>query len=153
MVGVKVATVFWAFMATVPDTLFPVVSLSVNVSSFPAGNELIVAGSIGWLKVAVTVVPVTMLLLLLVLVGALEAPLLGLVEVTLIEASAPLMPHTVSSDAINHVSGLKNLFIIFFLSSFGLQGTGYSRSIAGVCLTRYQDLALDLFYDYDESPF
>ena len=65
---------FAAFMATVPGTLFPVVSLTVNVSSVPAGDELIVAGSIGWLKVAVTTVPVTTLLLLLVLVGTFVAP-------------------------------------------------------------------------------
>jgi hypothetical protein len=58
---------------TEPGTLFPVVSLTVNVSKFT------VAGSIGWLKVG-TSVPVKTLLLLFVLVGTVLAPLLGLDE-------------------------------------------------------------------------
>ena len=138
-VGVKVATVFAVFMATVPGTLFPVVSLSVNVSSFPAGAEFIVTGSIGWSKVAVTTVPLTTLLLLLVLVGTFVAFVLGLEETsvgapvtTVLFASVlefadppsapPPHPATkaVSNNAISHVSGLNkrsNLFI-FFLSSF-----------------------------------
>ena len=45
--GVNVATVFSAFIETVPGTSFPVDSLSVNVSSIPAGDETIVAGSMG----------------------------------------------------------------------------------------------------------
>jgi hypothetical protein len=36
--------VFAAFMTTVPGTLFPVVSLTVNVSKSPAEDELTVAG-------------------------------------------------------------------------------------------------------------
>jgi hypothetical protein len=68
-VGVKVATVFASFITTVPDTSFPFVSWTLNVSKFPGEEELIVAGSIGWLKVAVTAVPVTTLLLSFVLVG------------------------------------------------------------------------------------
>jgi hypothetical protein len=34
-------------------------SVSVNVSKFPAEDELTVSGSISWLKVAVTAVPAT----------------------------------------------------------------------------------------------
>lgn len=143
--GVKVATVFAAFMATVPGT-FPVFSLSVKVRSVPAGDESIVAGSIGWLKVATTSVPVTTLLLLLVLVGTFVAPLPGLSDTTvglpvdvvrLPEESATTVlfaawlsvelppappPHpaneAASSDATIHASGLdkfSNPFIFFFL--------------------------------------
>ena len=68
-VGVKVATVFAAFMATVPGTVLPVVSLTVKVSTFPAEDESTVAGSIGWLKLAVAAVPVTTFSLVFVLVG------------------------------------------------------------------------------------
>jgi hypothetical protein len=88
-VGVKVATVFASFMTTVPGTSFPVVSLTANVSKSPAEEELTVAGSIGWLKVAVTTVPVTTLLLLFVLVGTDVALLLGLDEITVGSVAAP----------------------------------------------------------------
>src|ERR1019366_6807597 len=70
-------------MTTVPGTLFPFVSLTVNVS------ELTVAGSIGWLKVAVTAVPVTTLLLVFVLVGTVVALWLGLDEITVGSVAAP----------------------------------------------------------------
>jgi hypothetical protein len=76
-------------MTTVPSTSFPVVSLTVNVSEFPALEELIVAGSIGWLKVAVTTVPLTTLLLLFVLVGTFVALSLGLDEITVGSVAAP----------------------------------------------------------------
>jgi hypothetical protein len=76
-------------MTTVPGTSFPVVSLTVNVSKFPASEELIVAGSIGWLKVAVTTVPVTTLLLLFVLVGTFVALSLGLDEITVGSVASP----------------------------------------------------------------
>src|SRR5450830_535847 len=70
-------------MATVPGTLVPLtVVLSVNVDSVPAGAELIVAGFIGCVKVAVTNVPVTTLPMPLVLVGTLVASLLGFEEAT-----------------------------------------------------------------------
>ena len=72
-VGVKVATVLVTSIATVPGTLFPDESTSVNVSCFPACNESMVAGFIGWLKVAVGAVAVTIFLLLLILVGTLIA--------------------------------------------------------------------------------
>jgi hypothetical protein len=68
-------------MTTAPGTSFPFVSLTVNVSKFP-GEELSVAGSIGWLKVAVTAVPVTTLSPVFVLVGTFVAQLLGLDEIT-----------------------------------------------------------------------
>jgi hypothetical protein len=59
------------------------------VSKSPAEEELTVAGSIGWLKVAVTTVPVTTLLLLFVLVGTDVALLLGLDEITVGSVAAP----------------------------------------------------------------
>src|ERR1035437_4078501 len=76
-------------MTTVPGTSFPVVSLTVNVSKFPAEEELIVAGSMGWLKVAVAAVPATTLLLVFVLVGTVVALLLGLDEITVGSVAAP----------------------------------------------------------------
>ena len=72
-----------SFMTTVPGTLFPFVSLTVNVS------RLTVAGSIGWLKVAVTAGPVTTLLLVFVLVGTVVALGLGLDEITVGSVAAP----------------------------------------------------------------
>jgi len=77
-------------MTTVPGTLFPVVSLSVNVAKSPAEDELTVAGSIGWLKVTVTAAPVTTLSLVLVLVGTAVALLLGLDEITVGSVAAPV---------------------------------------------------------------
>jgi hypothetical protein len=88
-VGVKVATVFAAFITTVPGTLFPAVSLTVNVSTSPAEDELIVAGSIGWLKVAVAAAPVTTLSLVFVLVGTAVALSLGVDETTVGSVAAP----------------------------------------------------------------
>src|SRR5450830_1340841 len=81
-------------MATVPGTLVPLtVVLSVKVSSVPAGAELIVAGFIGCVKVAVTNVPVTTLPVPLVLVGTLVALLLGFEEPTVgLVAEAPGVP-------------------------------------------------------------
>jgi hypothetical protein len=76
-------------MTTVPGTLFPVVSLTVNVSTFPAEDEFTVAESIGWLKVAVAAVPVTTLSLVFVLVGTVVAKLLGLDEITVGSKAAP----------------------------------------------------------------
>jgi hypothetical protein len=76
-------------MTTVPGTSFPVVSLTVNVSESPAAGELTVAGSIGWLKVAVTAVPITTLSLVFVLVGTFVALLLGLDEITVGSVAAP----------------------------------------------------------------
>jgi hypothetical protein len=76
-------------MTTVPGTLFPVVSLSVKVSKFPAEGELIVSGSIGWLKVAVTMVPVRTLSLEFMLVGTFVAQSLGLAEITVGSVAAP----------------------------------------------------------------
>jgi hypothetical protein len=63
--------------------------LTVNVSKFPAADELTVAGSIGWLKVAVAAVPVTTLLPVFVLVGTVVALLLGLDEITVGSVAAP----------------------------------------------------------------
>jgi hypothetical protein len=81
-------------MATVPGTLDPLaVAFSVNVVSVPAGAELIVAGFIGCVKVAVTNVPVTTLPVPLVLVGTLVALLLGFEEATVGSvAEAPGVP-------------------------------------------------------------
>src|ERR1700731_1199220 len=76
-------------MATVPGTSFPFASVTVNVSEFPAENELTVSGSIGWLKVAVTAVPVTTLSLLFMLVGTFVALLLGFDEITVGSVDAP----------------------------------------------------------------
>src|SRR5450631_2118019 len=76
-------------MTTVPGTSFPFVSVTVNVSKFPAEDDLTVSGSIGWLKVAVTAVPVTTLSLVFVLVGTLVALLLGLDEITVGSVAAP----------------------------------------------------------------
>jgi hypothetical protein len=76
-------------MTTVPGTSFPFVSLTVNVSKFPAEDELTVSGSIGWLKVAVTSAPVTTLSLVFVLVGTFVALLLGLDEITVGSVAAP----------------------------------------------------------------
>jgi hypothetical protein len=86
-------------MATVPGTLTPVaLTASVNVNSVPAGEELIVVGSIAWLNVAVTAVPVTRLALLLLLVATVAAPLLGMAEVTVgslaVPPGAPAAPGT-----------------------------------------------------------
>jgi hypothetical protein len=76
-------------MTTVPGTSFPFASVTVNVSKSPAENEFTVSGSIGWLKVAVTAVPVTTLSLLFVLVGTFVAQLLGLDETTMGSVAAP----------------------------------------------------------------
>src|SRR4029077_4947426 len=76
-------------MTTVPDTSFPFASVTVNVSEFPAEEELTVSGSIGWLKVAVTAVPVTTLSLVFMLVGTFVALLLGLDETTVGSVAAP----------------------------------------------------------------
>jgi len=76
-------------MATVPGTSFPFASVTVNVSEFPAADELTVSGSIGWLKVAVSAVPVTTLSLVFVLVGTFVAWLLGLDETTVGSVDAP----------------------------------------------------------------
>ena len=51
--------------------------------------ELTVSGSISWLKVAVTSVPVTTLSLVFVLVGAFVALLLGFDEITVGSVAAP----------------------------------------------------------------
>src|ERR1035437_3863155 len=82
MAGVKVATVLVTSIVTVPATLLPAASVSVNVSCCPTFSESIVAGFIGWLKVAVGAVAVTIFLPLLILVGTLVASLLGLVKIT-----------------------------------------------------------------------
>jgi hypothetical protein len=76
-------------MTTVPGTSFPFVSVTVNVSKSPGEDELTVSGSIGWLKVAVTAVPVTTLSLVFVLVGTFVALLLGLDEITVGSLAAP----------------------------------------------------------------
>jgi hypothetical protein len=76
-------------MTTVPGTSFPFVSLTVNVSKFSGEDEFSVAESIGWLKVAVTAVPVATLSPLFVLVGTFVAQLLGLDEITVGSVAAP----------------------------------------------------------------
>ena len=73
---------FSAFIATVLDTSVPVVSFSVNVFRAAGWDEAIVAGFMDWLKAAVTTVPVN-LSLMLVLVPAFVAPLLGPIEMTI----------------------------------------------------------------------
>jgi hypothetical protein len=77
-------------MATVPGTSFPFASVTVNVSKFPTADELIVSGSIGWLKVAVAAVPVTRLPLVFMLVGTFVALLPGLDEITIGSVAAPI---------------------------------------------------------------
>jgi hypothetical protein len=113
-------------MATVPSTLLPLDSLSVNVSTDPAGVESIVAGFIGSLNVTDTAVPVTMLLPLLVLVGVFVAPLLGFVERT-VTACARLgnanpVKTAASGSAASHDCGFKVLLnLIIFFSSIELR--------------------------------
>jgi len=121
-VGVKVATVFAAFIATVPSTSFPLDSISVKVSRVPAGSESIVAGFIAWLNVAETDVPVTMLLLQLVLVGVFVAPLLGFVERT-VTACARLgnanpVKTAASGSAASQDCGFKELLNLFIFVLF-----------------------------------
>src|ERR1700690_3303596 len=134
-------------MTTVPDTSFPVVSLTVNVSTFT------VAGSIGWLKVAVVAVPVTTLLLVFVLVGTTLALLLGLDEITVGSVAAPtrvpgatVTPGSTAANTLpvpppatnvansnaTNIGGLHELpnLIIFFASLNRPQGTGGGRSVA-----------------------
>lgn len=74
-----------AFMLTVPGTLLPVVSLSVNVNKLPAGAELIVKGFIGWLKMATTEVAIPTFWL----VSTLVAPFMGLEDRTVGSVDAP----------------------------------------------------------------
>jgi hypothetical protein len=76
-------------MTTAPGTSFPFASVTVNVGEFPTEDELTVSRSIGWLKVAVTAVPVTTLSLAFVLVGTFVASLLGLDETTVGSVAAP----------------------------------------------------------------
>jgi hypothetical protein len=102
----------------------------VNVSKFT------VAASIGWVKVAVTWVAVTTLLLLFVLVGTVVSPLLGLDEITVgcvtaptrvpgaklsgVAKALPMPPpasKTANSNAINIV-GLHELSNLIIFSSF-----------------------------------
>jgi hypothetical protein len=132
-------------MTTVPGTSFPVVSLTMNVSTFT------VAGSIGWLKVAVVAVPVTTLLLVFVLVGTVVVLLLGLDEITVGSVAAPtrvpgatvtpgstaantlpIPPPTskAASSSATNIGSLYELsnFIIVFSSlslSLAAQGTGW----------------------------
>jgi hypothetical protein len=75
-VGVKVAVVCVSSITTVPATSLPPVSLTMNA------RALTVCGSIRWLKVAVTSVPVTTLSRRFVLVGMSVAPFPGLDEIT-----------------------------------------------------------------------
>jgi hypothetical protein len=90
---VKVAIVFAVFMATVPGTIVPVpvvMSLSVNVLSAPGEAELIVAGSIARLKVAViNLLGAT----LVVLVVTNWLPFVGTVKVT-VGIVGPAVVHT-----------------------------------------------------------
>jgi hypothetical protein len=106
---VKVAIVCAVFMATVPATVVPpTVCLSVNV----VAGEMIVAGSIARLKVAVINLP--LLATPVVLVVAFWLPLAGLDEVT-VGIVAPATVHvppggigdtvgTVGSAGANHLS-------------------------------------------------
>jgi len=64
--------------------------VTVKVSDFSTANALIVSGSIGWLNVALTVVPVTTFSVVLVLVGMLVALLLGLDEITVGSMTTPI---------------------------------------------------------------
>jgi len=134
-------------MTTVPGTSFPFAYATVNVSKFPAEDELTVSGSIGWLKVAVTAVPVTTLSLVFVLVCTFVALLLGLDETTVGSVAAPTrvpgataaktLPtpppasKAANSNAIN-IGGLYELsnLIICFPLSLSPQGTGGGRSVA-----------------------
>jgi hypothetical protein len=140
-------------MTTVPGTSFPFVSLTVNVSKFPAEDELTVSGSIRWLKVAVTAVPVTTLSLEFVLVGTFVAPLLGLDEITVGSVAAPTrvpgatvapgsmaaktlpipLPasKTANSNAAINMGGLCELsnLVIFFSSFMPEAGRGEGRIV------------------------
>jgi hypothetical protein len=129
----------------------------MKVSKFPAEDELTVSGSIGWLKVAATAVPVTTLSLVFVLVGTSMALLLGFDEITVGSVAAPTrvpgatvtpgataanalpIPPPASkaanSNAIN-IGGLYELsnLVIFFPSFVSPQGTrGWP-----ICLDRRQ---------------
>jgi hypothetical protein len=119
----------------------------VKVGKSPAEGELIVSGSIGWLKVAVTAVPVTTLSLVFVLVGTFVAMLLGLDEVTVGSAAAPIrlpgataantlpIPPPASNEAnsmavnTGSLHELSNL-VIFFPSFVSPQGAGVGGSVA-----------------------
>jgi hypothetical protein len=87
-------------MLTVPGTSFPFASATVNVSKFPAADELIVSGSIGWLKVAVAAAPVTTFPLVFVLVGTFVARLLGLDEITVGAPGAARMPESTAAKTL-----------------------------------------------------
>ena len=83
--GVNVATVLAAFMATVPGTLIPEASLSVNVTTVPAGAELSVTGFMAWLKIATTEVATPAFWL----VATLVAPFDGLADRTVGSVDVP----------------------------------------------------------------
>src|SRR5271170_3472966 len=140
-------------MTTVPGTSFPFASVTVNVSKFPAEDELTVSGSIGWLKVAVTAVPVTKLSLVFVLVGTFVALLLGLDDTTVGSVAAPTrvpgstvtpgsteaktlpIPPTASKAANSNATNIGGLYelsnlIICFPLSLAPQGTGGCRCVA-----------------------
>jgi hypothetical protein len=141
-------------MATVPGTLFPDASASVNVSCCPAFNESIVAGFIGWLKVAVGDVLVTIFLLLLMLVGTLVASLLGLVDITAGAVCAIrllLKPpaHPARSTAIKEVRDLTNfpnLYIYFPLLIRAGSGTAIIASPSAYTDIRFIFLGMSCTY-------
>ena len=97
--GVKVATVLAAFMDTVPGTLPPAVSFSVNVERLPATGELIVAGFMGWLKIATTEVATPAFWL----VETLNAALDGLEDRTVGSAEVP--PATPTAPGVTVLPG------------------------------------------------
>jgi hypothetical protein len=108
-------------------------------------SELTVSGSISWLKVAVTSVPVTTLSLVFVLVGTFVALLLGLDEITVGSVAAPTrvpgatvtpgsmaaktlpIPPPASKAANSNAMNIRGLYelsnlVIFFLSFMSQAG-------------------------------
>ena len=155
--GVKVASVFSAFIATVPGTSLPVASLSVTVACVPACDELIDAGSIAWAKGRVTCVPVTTLSALLVLVETVAA--LSLVSAAAMGPPSPPPPHPATSAAsmtalrlIGGLTDLTKLFItfpsVFWVRTVRLCGRSVVDSAPGALVKGF---VVDTFCDVGES--
>ena len=108
-----------------------------------SADELSVAGSMGWPKVAVTMVPDSVLSLSFKLVGTFVAQLLGLEEITVGSAAAPgaaaakaLAIPLVASNAANSIAinigslgEISNLVIKFDPLFMSLQVSGGGRSV------------------------
>jgi hypothetical protein len=122
-------------MATVPFILFPLESWRVKVSSVPGAEESRVAGFIGSLKVADTIVPVSRLVLPFVLVGVFVAPLLGLVESTVTPyatlGKANPARTAASGSATSHECGINLLPNPFIFTLFHTAATNVALDLRG----------------------